>query len=201
MSVSQIFTIATLLVACLPGMGQEYITVNRALNQDGVGVIHLDARPGDGIAWLRGREFSEGKIEVDVKGKDLLQQSFVGIAFHGLNDTTFEVIYFRPFNFRASDAVRKAHAVQYVALPSYDWSRLRTEHPGIYEQPVDPAPEPNEWFHAKIVVTKDKISVFVNGNERYSLEVSPLVHSAGKQIGYWVGNGSDGNWKNLRIGN
>jgi hypothetical protein len=182
--------------------GKNLTLVNRnlSLGQDGTAqVIHLDAKDDDGVAWINGQQFTDGTIEVDIKGKDELQHSFVGIAFHGVDNKTFEAIYFRPFNFRATDAARKSHAVQYVALPQYDWSKLRDEHPGQYEKPIDPAPDPNEWFHARIEVQGTSIKVFVNGNATPSLTVEALVHTDGKMIGYWVGNTSDGSWKNLKI--
>jgi len=162
-------------------------------------VVHLDSAPGDGIAWIGGRSFTNGIIEFDERGKDVLQQSFVGIAFHGVNDSTFEVVYFRPFNFRSTDPARKLHAVQYTAPPLFEWPRLRSEHPNQYEKPVIPEPDPNEWFHVRIEVSENKVSTFVNGNSVPALEITPLVHSNGKMIGYWVGNGSDGDWKNLQI--
>src|SRR5450755_2302136 len=49
--------------------------------------LHLDEKPGIGLAWLDGVYFSSGTIEFDVRGKDIMQQSFVGIAFHGINDS------------------------------------------------------------------------------------------------------------------
>src|SRR5947207_7462119 len=47
--------------------------------------IRLSEAPGDGIAFLPGIEFSNGTIELDVRGKDVPQQSFVGVAFHGID--------------------------------------------------------------------------------------------------------------------
>ena len=64
------------------------------LNEQGKNAVHLDAKPGDGVAWTNNITFEKGIIEFDVKGKNVLQQSFVGIAFHGLNDSTFDAIYF-----------------------------------------------------------------------------------------------------------
>jgi hypothetical protein len=139
-------------------------------------------------------------IEFDIKGKDVQQQSFVGFAFHGVNDSTYEAVYFRPFNFRASDPVRKGHAVQYIANPDFDWPVLRMRYPNKYEQPVSPVPDPNGWFHARIVVSREKIVVFVNGAPAPSLVVAPPpVVRDGLMLGFWVGNGSDGDWKNVRI--
>ena len=196
--------IPVLLCFIVSGLGAfaqktVYTIVNRRLTDDGKGEIYLNGAEGDGMAWIKGLAFSEGTIEFDIKGKNVQQQSFVGFAFHGLNDTTFEVVYFRPFNFRSPDPVRKGHAVQYAAAPNFDWPVLREKYPNKYEQPVSPVPDPNDWFHAKITVAREKIEVFVNGNEKPSLVVKPLVHNPGKLTGFWVGNGSDGTWRNLRV--
>jgi Domain of Unknown Function (DUF1080) len=185
----------------LSGMAQPagYGVFNRAFTIDANGVAHMNEAPGDGVAWINGQVFTEGTIEVDIRGKDVFQRSFVGIAYHGIDDSTFEAVYFRPFNFRSPDPARLLHAVQYEAPPVYDWSKLRQEHPDFYEKPVTPAPDPNEWFHARIVVGSDSVRVFVNGAAVAALRVAPIVHRAGRKIGYWVGNGSSGDWKDLHI--
>lgn len=204
-----IFKILFLAAACLfttncfaqiaPTRAGDLTVVNRQLSSGTDGSLHLDEADNAGFAWLNNREFKTGTIEFDVKGNDKLQGSFVGIAFHGLNDTTYECVYFRPFNFLAADAVRKSHGVQYIAVPKYDWPILREKYPNKYEQAVVPAPDPNGWFHAKIIVTAKKISVYVNGVQKTMLKVKPLVSTGGTKIGYWVGNGSPGDWKNLKI--
>src|SRR4051812_20348501 len=75
---------------------------NRAMtiSTDNAGkpIIHLDGKPNAGVAWINNLTFGTGIVEFDVKGKNIPQQSFVGIAFHGLNDSSYEAIYFRPFN-------------------------------------------------------------------------------------------------------
>lgn len=177
---------------------KQYTVFNRALTISN-GVIHLNNANDDGIAWINGKSFTNGTIEFDIKGEDKPQGSFVGFAFHGVNDSTFEAIYFRPFNFRSADPVRKGHSVQYVASPTYDWSKLRSEFPNKYEQPVSPVPDPNGWFHVRITVQGKKINVYVNDNEQPSLTVVSLVKTEGKMLGYWVGNTSMGSWKNLRV--
>jgi hypothetical protein len=161
--------------------------------------LRLSEHPGDGVAYVEGVEFANGTIEVDVRGKDVPQQSFVGIAFHGVDGTTYDAIYFRPFNFRTQDPARRAHAVQYIAHPTYDWQRLRAEHPGVYEQPVNPVPDPNNWFHARVVVASSKVSVFVGDATEPSLVVNRLSERTKGLIGLWVGNNSGGDFANLRI--
>lgn len=194
--------LSTLLIYCCaqqkPISENDLTVVNRSVSVKN-DIIHLNENENDGVAWLNSQEFTQGIIELDIKGKDILQQSFVGMAFHGLNDSTYEVVYFRPFNFRSNDPVRKAHAVQYVALPKYDWPKLRSEHPNQYEQPINPAPEPNDWFHVRIEIKATQINVFVNNSSTPSLSIEALAHNGGKRIGYWVGNGSAGDWKNLKI--
>lgn len=201
------FLFITLLLATLSSCGhsepellKHYRVYGRLISHGkDAGSIHLNDAPGAGIAWIKGTKFKYGTIEFDAKGKDEYQASFVGIAFHGLNDATNEVVYFRPFNFRAADPDRKAHSVQYVASPDFDWDVLRDRHPGEYEQPISPAPEATAWFHARVVVGQDKVSVYVNGNTSPSLSIKPLVQTGGEMTGLWVGNGSDGDWKNIKI--
>ncbi|OKS87361.1 hypothetical protein [Mucilaginibacter polytrichastri] len=162
-------------------------------------VIHMDEQPDAGIAWITGTAFKNGTIEFDIKGKDVLQQSFVGMALHAVDSLTYDVVYFRPFNFRADDPVRRSHSVQYISLPGYDWPLLREKFPNKYEQPIAPAPDPNNWFHAKIIVKGVTISVYVNHNTKPALVVQQLARLNGTRIGFWVGNGSGGEWKNLTI--
>ncbi len=153
-----------------------------------------------GIIWLKDVNFSEGTIEVDLRGKDVLQKSFIGIVFHGVDTVTHDVIYFRPFNFLSSDPVRKIHAVQYVAHPDFPWHKLREEKNGIYEKAVTPAPSPTDWFHARIVVKGSEINVFVNNSTTPSLTVNKLNSRSSGKIGIW-NEGLEGDFANLVIKN
>ena len=62
--------------------------------------VRLSEAEGEGPAYLPGIEFSDGTIELDLKGKDVQGASFIGVAFHGVDGTTYDAIYFRPFNFK-----------------------------------------------------------------------------------------------------
>jgi len=161
--------------------------------------VRLNEQPGEGVAYLKGIEFSNGTIEFDVRGKDVQGQSFVGVAFHGLDSTTYDAIYLRPFNFRTEDPARHSHAVQYVSQPAYPWQRLRTERPGVFEQPVSPPPDPNGWFHVRVVVASPKVSVFVGDAKQPSLVVTQLSDRTTGLVGLWVGNGSGGDFADLKI--
>jgi len=161
--------------------------------------LRLSENPGDGVAYLRGIELGNGTIEFDLKGKDVQGQSFVGVAFHGVDSSTYDAIYFRPFNFKAEDPARRSHAVQYISHPTYTWQKLRAERPGIFEQPVNPAPDPNAWFHVRVVVASPKVSVFVGDAKEPCLVVTRLNDRTNGLVGLWVGNNSGGDFADLKI--
>jgi len=179
----------------------QSISREASLSTDKTGntIVHLNANDGPGVVWINGLNFSAGVIEFDVKGKDVLQESFVGIAFHGADDSTYESIYFRPFNFQAADTIRKKHAVQYISLPKFDWSYLRRTYPDKYEHSLLSFVDPNKWFHVKIVADKNKIQAFVNSDVKACLSVEPLTKNLSGKIGFWVGDGSEGDFTNLVI--
>ncbi|WP_207532742.1 family 16 glycoside hydrolase [Desertivirga arenae] len=208
------FSIAILFLLPLLGAAQTKKDLPQLLKQGNLEVYHrriseapanekpavyLDGDEGEGIAWIKGQKFSEGTIEVDLKGKDVFQKSFLGIAFHGQNDSTYDAIYFRPFNFRTTDSVRRIHAVQYIAHPTYPWKKLRDEQNGKYEKAVEPAPDPNQWFHARILIEANNVSVYVNNKKEPVLSVQKLNNRSSGKIGLWVGDGADGSFANLII--
>lgn len=161
--------------------------------------IHLSAHQGEGIAWLNGETFSKGVIELDIRGQDVEQQSFVGVAFHGVDSQTLDAVYFRPFNFKSPDSAKRSHAVQYISHPQYTWELLRQQFSGQYEKPVKPVPDPNNWFHARIEVTDTAINVYVNQSTVPSLSVRPLAARTNGKIGLWVSLNSPGDFARLMI--
>jgi hypothetical protein len=161
--------------------------------------VRFSEAPRDGVAWLNGVSFEKGGIEIDLRGKDLFQQSFLGIAFHGENDSTYEAVYFRPFNFLASDSVRRIHAVQYISHPDFTWKRLREQQNGVFEKEVVPAPDPNAWFHARVIVTETTVDVYVNQHPKPCLQAKRLSNRQGGKVGLWVGDRSGGDFADLRI--
>lgn len=175
---------------------REATVLTDSQNKNG---LHLNAKDSYGVAWLHDIRFGNGVLEFDIKGKNVMQQSFVGIAFHGINNNTMDAVYFRPFNFQSQDAERKSHSVQYISLPDYDWQRLRTDFPNKYEHSLTAPPQPDEWFHARVVINTPKISVYVNENSKPELVVEQLSNRQNGLIGFWVGSQSDGDFSNLKI--
>lgn len=160
--------------------------------------IRLDERYEDGIVWLKDFEFTNGIIEFDTRGKDVKQHSFVGVAFHGTDTTTFESIYLRPFNFTETQDPKKSRMVQYVSKPAYTWQVLRGKFPGQYESSIDPAPDPNAWVHVRIVIEGVSISTYINNNTTPSLVVESLGNKTGS-VGFYVADTSGGDFANLTI--
>lgn len=127
-----------------------------------------------------------------------MQQSFIGIAFHGVDTITYEAIYFRPFNFLSQDPVRKIHAVQYISEPDFPWHRLREEQNGTYEKAINPALSPKDWIHARIEVNDGQVKVYVNQSETPCLTVNELNPRKDGMIGIW-NEGLSGDFANLVI--
>jgi hypothetical protein len=162
--------------------------------------LQFDVREGDGMAWLDGFEFSNGVIEVDILGRSQpVQGSFVGLAFRVKDAKTYDAVYFRPFNFRSDDPVRRSHSVQYISQPAFNWPKLRQEHPDQFEKPINPPPDGDEWFHVRLVVAKPKITVYVNHASEPCLTIDELSDRTGGSVGLWVGNGSPGTFADLKI--
>jgi len=151
-----------------------------------------------GIVFLKNVKFSTGSIDIDIRGKDVFQQSFVGIAFHAVDTITYDAIYFRPFNFQSVDILRRKHTVQYMSEPDFPWDKLRKEHPLVYESQVTPVPKASDWFHAHIVVSKNEIIVHVNHSKIPSLKVKKLNTRNNGQIGLWS-SALAGDFANLEI--
>jgi hypothetical protein len=169
------------------------------VNEETYKGIRLSKDLGEGVAWIKGMEFSEGIIEFDVRGENVKQHSFVGLAFHGVNDSTFDAVYFRPFHFKEESDVLKKRRVQYISLPIHTWRALREQFPGKYENDVTPAPDPDSWFKVRIVIKRTTVSVFVNGKKEACLIAEKLTSVKNGKIGFYVADTSGGDFANFVI--
>ncbi len=161
--------------------------------------VYVGEGAGPGVVWVEGSDIGQGTIAVDVCGRDVLQRSFLGLAFHRQDDKTYEAVYLRPFNFRAGDPARHQHAVQYIAVPNNDWPQLRKAFPEEFENPVDASVDPAGWIPLRIVIGAERVQVFVGTVVSPALEVRRLGKADTGLVGLWVGNGSDGGFANLRV--
>ncbi len=207
-------TTTLLLLAGLSSFPQAALDLHAAAKQGNIEVynrdlslidepahagIRLSKAYGEGIAWLKGVEFSDGTIELDVRGEDVKQHSFVGIAFHGANDSTFDAIYLRPFQFKATADSLRMRMIQYISLPQHTWRKLRVRAPRVYEHSIEPAPDPSAWVHMRIVVQGDTISTYINGATEPSLVVKKVTQLLAGRVGFYVADTSGGDFANLKI--
>ena len=65
---------------------------------------------------------------------------------------------------------------------------------------MNPVPDPNAWFHVRVVVASPKVTVYVGDGKEPSLVVDQLTDRRKGLVGLWVGNGSGGDFANFRIG-
>jgi hypothetical protein len=173
--------------------------VNRSINSftKYANAVEMDAREGDGLGILKEIDFETGTIEVELLGENSPGKSFIGIAFNIEDKENFEAIYFRPFNFVATEQARKDHMVQYVYHPEFTWYKLRETRTMEFENEIPDPPDPNQWFNARIVVSEKNVEVFVETIAEPVLVVERLAESKSKKIGLWTGNGSSGRFRNL----
>lgn len=190
--------LATTAPASAPAGWRAHNRAATLVAEDGRQIVRVDARLGDGVIWQEGADVTDGTIELEIRGANRPGQSFVGVAFRGADNATFDAIYFRPFNFRAGEPGRQ-RAVQYISQPDYPWAKLRKEHPGQYESAISPVPEPDGWFRARIVIEGQTIRTFVDDTPTPTLTVRAMTQSRGGMVGFWVGNGSGGDFANLRV--
>jgi hypothetical protein len=170
--------------------------------EGGKSVLHLGPKikattgSSAALALVEGVEFGEGTLELDLKGRGKVERCFLGIAFNVADAKTFEAVYFRPFNFLRDGF--QDHSVQYVSWPVNTWEKLRSEKPGQFEATVKPIPDPSGWFHARIEVTKHKVSVWVDDARQPSLVVNRLAGREKGGVGLWV-DSRGGTFRNLKI--
>ena len=179
---------------------QSIMAVNRQISLiDDEKAIAMNAQEGDGLGIIEGVSFIKGTIDIQIKGENNPGKSFVGFAFNIQNDSTFEAVYFRPFNFVAEEAIRRAHMVQYINHPKNTWHHLRETRTGQFENEIVDPPNPDDWFQATIEVDENKVRVYVNGASKPSLEVDRLDSHKSETIGVWTGFNSAGWFRDIKI--
>lgn len=176
----------------------------RAINEDGKSGVRLRVKKrvaqgsNVGLSVLEGVAFTEGTIEVDLKGQNKPQGSFLGLAFNVVDGKTFEAVYFRPFNFKAADEAQRERAVQYIAWPDHTWERLRKEKPGVYEHHLTREVDPDGWFRARLDITAKNINVYVNDAKEPTLKVERLVAQRQGRVALFI-DVAEGAFANLKI--
>jgi hypothetical protein len=177
-------------------------TINReiaAIDEGSFQFMQLAESKGEGLVWLPTKGFKNGEIEIEMRGKDLLQRSFIGLAFHGQNDSTYEAVYCRPFNFFARDSVRRIHAIQYISHPDFTWKKLRETRNAVFEKRLVNPPYPNGWFTMRLVIDEKTVKAYINQEKTPALTVDRLTDRKDGKVGIFVGDGGGGDFKSIKI--
>ena len=199
-----IFLIANVVSICFFSCNTTSIELNDNLKSHNRNIvlekntISLDKREGDGLVVFPDHVLESGTVRLKIKGENKPGESFVGLAFNIQNDSTYEVIYFRPFNFKAKTPVQRERSIQYVSLPEYTWDYLRTHFENQYESEYFNAPFPEDWFEVSIKIESDMIRVYNRWNTEL-LSVIRLNEQTSDRFGLWVGNNSKGSFKSIQI--
>ena len=167
---------------------------------DGDGsTLSLNNQRGDGMALIKNVQFDTGVIELEIRGENNPGKSFVGVAFNIENDSTFEAVYFRPFNFQSEEQIRREHSVQYICEPKNTWRYLRDNYEGQYEAEFPRQPDPDNWFAVRIKIDESLVTVYDTSNEQELLSVERLRSQKSDRIGMWTGFNSKGDFRNVKI--
>ncbi len=164
--------------------------------------IHL-VDQGESAAIVKGTDFHNGSIEVDIAAKPGAgaaegARGFAGLAFRVKDHAHYEAFYIRPTNGRADDQLRRNHSTQYISEPEWPWQKLRQEMPGVYESYTDL--EPDVWTHLKIVVKGTRAELFIGTATQPCLIVKDLKKGDSRgPIALWIGQGTDAYFANLKV--
>ena len=166
---------------------------------DSKNALALNNQRGDGMAIIKDFDFDKGVIELEIKGENNPGRSFVGIAFNIQNDSTYEAVYFRPFNFQSDQKERRAHAMQYIYHPKHTWRYLRTNNEGQFESEYPRQPMPDEWFGVRVIIDDKNVTVYDQETNTQLLSIERLTKQGFDRIGLWTGFNSKGEFRNLTI--
>jgi len=173
-----------------------------AAQYKGRAAIHF-VEQGEELAVVKGSDFHNGTLEIDVSGKPAEgapgdARGFVGLAFRVKDRQHYEAFYIRPTNGRADDQLRRNHSTQYISEPEFPWQKLRQETPGVYESYVDL--ETDTWTHLRIVVKGTRAELYVGSAAQPCLIVKDLKKGDSHgPVALWVGAGTDAHFANLKI--
>jgi len=206
----EILTLATtILILSLIGCSRQIIPFENdnlnVINRDIVSIsnskntLTLNSKVGDGMAIINDLDFDEGVIELELKGENNPGKSFVGIAFNIQNDSIYEAVYFRPFNFQSDEKTRREHSVQYIYHPKNTWRFLRTNYKGQFESDYPRQPLPDDWFGVRVKIDGKKVFVYDQETNTELLSIVRLTKQVSDRIGLWTGFNSKGKFRNLKI--
>lgn len=179
----------------------QIVTYNRqrdCFTENGTKIIRLSENTGYGIAWIRGMEFSDVVIEVDIRAGDEMKNFAAGLVFHGLDNDSLEAVYLGPSG-SIAEKKKGSHRLFYISHPDHTGKGTKNNFHVLYDQPFNPLPDSNGWIRLRISVQGDQISAFAGLNADPFLVVERPDRRKAGRIGFWTESMSGGDFANLRI--
>jgi hypothetical protein len=132
-------------------------------------VTHLDQKSLQGSAFLKGIEFQNGVIEVDMAFEG--SRAFGGIVFRMKMSGDYEQFYIRPHKSRFPDALQYTPVTKGLS----SWQLYSGEgFTAVAEIPY------NQWIHVKLEVSGTQARVYLDNAEKPALVVHDLKHGLTK---------------------
>jgi len=131
--------------------GWTFVNTDPVVSREGV---RMGPRGGNhkgsnvALALARGVRFARGTIDVDLTGLGAGQASFLGVAFHVVDDKRFESVYLRHAHVEVTDD-RVRVFVDHASTPCLDVARLGADHDGAVGLFTDS--QEGSFAHLKIV--------------------------------------------------
>ncbi|MBE1160791.1 family 16 glycoside hydrolase [Dyella acidiphila] len=131
------------------------------------GILQVTSPSEEGFVALKNQSFSSGTIEFDIKP---VGEEMPGIRFRQQDGDTADMLYIRV----SPDCPASQDCLQYVPILK---GRVLWD---VYPQDQAAAPfRENEWNHLRLVISGQRMDVYVNRQTEPSLRVTHLEGAAG----------------------
>lgn len=165
--------------------------VNREYNEATPKRIKITEKKGDGLLWITSYNFTEGNIDLDIKGQDFSPQKYIGLAFYGQNDTAFQALCISPYALLNEDYTLRKNAIKYYASPipkdlnsaCDDFAKLSL----------------NRWFHVRLHIKNKNVEVYVDNNASPAFSSQLIEGRVGGKFGIFLSDGAGGEFGNIKI--
>jgi hypothetical protein len=130
------------------------------------GILQVTSESEEGFVALKDARFDNGTIEFDIKP---VGEEMPGIRFRQKDGDTADMVYIRV----GPDCAASQDCLQYVPIIK---GRVLWD---VYPQYQASAPfRENEWNHLRLVISGERMNVYVNGRTEPSLRVAHLEGDA-----------------------
>ncbi|QRN52269.1 family 16 glycoside hydrolase [Dyella caseinilytica] len=130
------------------------------------GILQVTSESEQGFVALKDKHFGSGTIEFDIKP---VGEEFPGIRFHQKDADTADMLYIRV----SPDCPASQDCLQYVPIIK---GRVLWD---VYPQYQAAAPfRENEWNHIRLVISGERMNVYVNRQTEPSLRVAHMEGDA-----------------------